>query len=144
MLATVLMEEMKTSATGTFKMLFKEYHSIALLEEGKIEKWWGTLAWNFKATWKSVLEELVKSKHAGKILMRAAEGNEISQDEKDFVRSQVKDIMKGVVFGSVTAVPGSMIIIPLLLWVSKRMGIELRPSSLVKNLKERPDNNENI
>ena len=113
---------------------FSEYHNTIVLLEG-IEGWWEKLAWNFKDTWKKVLEELIKSKDAAHILARAASGEEIDSSEKEFVREQVKDIMRGIVFGSAVAVPGSIVLIPLLLWVSRRMGVEIVPSSFRKNKK---------
>ena len=118
---------------------FKGY----FLEEGirteRISKWWSALAWNFKNTWKNIILELRESKDATQILARAAAGENITDIERKFVHEQVKDIMKGVVFGSAAVIPGSIIIIPALIWISKRLGIDLRPSSFRNNKDDRDE-----
>ena len=108
---------------------FKQYIFESRERERRISTWWNPLSWNYKNTWKKVILELQESKDAAQILARAASGENITDIERKFVHEQVKDIMKGVVFGSVVISPGSIILVPTLLWIAKRLGIDLRPSS---------------
>jgi uncharacterized membrane protein YukC len=74
--------------------------------------------------------EAEETREATAILRKHLGGHELTAEEKKKLREQTYDILKGVGIGlPFMLIPGASIILPLIIAVAKKHGINLMPSS---------------
>lgn len=74
--------------------------------------------------------EAEETKAAGLIIKRHLAGEKISAADNKILKAQMLDILKGVGIGiPILLVPGASIIVPVVLTIAKKHGINLMPSA---------------
>jgi len=74
--------------------------------------------------------EAEETKEAGSIIRRHLAGEKISPEDNKILKAQMFDIMKGVGIGiPILVIPGATIIVPVIIRVAKKYGINIMPSS---------------
>lgn len=82
---------------------------------------------------KKMKNESDKTKEASKIFRRYASGKKVSKEEMKVFRKQMIDVMKILGIGiPFVLVPGSTILLPILLSIAKKYKIDILPSSFKK------------
>jgi hypothetical protein len=79
---------------------------------------------------KRVSNEAKETREAANIIAKYAKGEKITEEEGESLKKQFYDVLKiagiGIPF---TVIPGSSILLPLIVSVSKKKGINILPSS---------------
>lgn len=79
---------------------------------------------------KRLKKEGAETSEAAKILSRYASGEKVSKEDMEKFRNQLIDVVKIIGIGIPMAViPGSTLLLPLVLKVAKKYNIDVRPSS---------------
>lgn len=79
---------------------------------------------------KRISNEAKETKEAAGIIAKYARGEEITEEEEEALKKQFYDVLKMAGIGiPFTLIPGSSILLPLLVSVSKKKGINILPSS---------------
>lgn len=87
---------------------------------------------------KNVEIEAIETITASKIVVKYVRHGKISKDEEKELRTQIYDIFKAVGIGvPFMLIPGSIILIPFLLKIAKKRGIDLLPSAFTKEIENR-------
>ena len=107
-----------------------------VLEENVLKKalgWVKSKGSSGKSKMKSFLislkEELSETKTGIALLQKMASGQDLSQEETDFLKDQAKDIASGAFLLGLFAVPGGGVLTTILLKVAKNLGVDLMPSA---------------
>lgn len=80
-----------------------------------------------KNTWASVKREGKETKQAMEILQRMLKGEEVSDNEKKFLKSQSGDLIKGLAAVVISGIPVPFPITPLLVIVGKKYNFNVLP-----------------
>jgi hypothetical protein len=79
---------------------------------------------------KRIKAEGVETSEAAQILARYAKGGEVSKEEMEKFRSQMIDVIKVIGIGiPFTIIPGSSLLLPLVVAIAKKYKIDILPSS---------------
>lgn len=85
---------------------------------------------SLKDFWDKTNEEVTETVAAEKILTKYLKGQTVSQEEKKFFREQLLDLFKIIFIGIPLAIiPGFSFVMLFLVKISKKMGINIFPSS---------------
>jgi len=77
--------------------------------------------------------EGAETSEAAQILARYAKGDEVSKEEMEKFRSQMIDVIKVIGIGiPFTVIPGSSLLLPLVIAIAKKYKIDILPSSFKK------------
>ncbi len=114
---------------------------FAMLEEHGQKDFVGYLKKNRKKTAvaistfaKNMSSEAKETKEASMLIVKFMKDGKISPEEEKELRMQVYDLFKMVGIGiPFFMIPGSSLLLPFLIKVSKRFGVNLLPSSFNKN-----------
>ncbi len=83
---------------------------------------------------KNMKNESHKTREASKIFRKYALGKEVSKEEMVMFRKQMIDVMKILGIGiPFVLIPGSTILLPILLKIAKKYKIDILPSSFKKD-----------
>ncbi len=77
-------------------------------------------------------EEGKKTSEASIILARYAKGDKVSKEDMDKFRNQIVNVVKMLGLGAFIIVPGSSILLPLIIKIAKKYNINILPSSFNK------------
>lgn len=80
-----------------------------------------------KSTWTAVKREGKETKQAMKILQRMIKGEDVSDNEKKFLKSQSGDLIKGVAAVAISGIPVPFPITPLLVIVGMKYNFNVLP-----------------
>jgi hypothetical protein len=92
-------------------------------------------------TWEATKVEGEETKIALNILSRMIKGEEVSENEKNFLRAQSMDIVRILPLVAVAGIPIPLPITPLLIMLGKKYGFDFLPKDnrgLLKNDEEDP------
>lgn len=79
---------------------------------------------------KRLKKEGLETSEAAQILSRYATGKSVSKEDKDKFREQMIDVIKVLGIGiPFTLIPGSSLLLPLVVAIAKKYNIDIRPSS---------------
>jgi hypothetical protein len=127
---------------------------FAMLEEHGQKDFVGYLKKNRKKTAvaistfaKNMSSEAKETKEASMLIVKFMKDGKISPEEEKELRTQVYDLFKMVGIGiPFFMIPGSSLLLPFLIKVSKRFGVNLLPSSFNKDEenKEKESNKEDL
>jgi|GEM_PF-1140244 len=79
-------------------------------------------------------KEAKETQVASKIMVRYMRDGEISKDEEKELKSQLADIFKAVGLGiPFVLIPGASLILPLLVKIAQKRGIQLLPTAFTEN-----------
>lgn len=113
--------------------LFEE--EVKLKSSGNVSSWlsdkWNSIKDSTKEALRKTVQEFAESKEAGALLARYASGEKLEPEEEEFLKTQAKDIIKGLGLVGVIALPGGSVALKFLLDAAQKFGIELRPSAFV-------------
>lgn len=77
--------------------------------------------------------ESAETSEAAQILARYTKGEEVSKEEMEKFRNQMIDVIKVIGIGiPFTVIPGSSLLLPLVIAISKKYKIDILPSSFKK------------
>ncbi len=98
---------------------------------------------HFDSFLKSIKTEYKGSKSSAKVIEKYIKGQKITPEDDLLLRRQVFDYFKyiGIVIPFIV-IPGSMIILPLLVREAKKRKIDLLPSAFSDNQEEEEENNQ--
>ena len=83
-----------------------------------------------------VAKETKETKEAAKIIKKYIKGQGITPEEDIILKRQIYDILKAVGIGvPFMLIPGSSILLPLIIKIAKRKGINLLPSAFAGGMK---------
>jgi alpha-D-ribose 1-methylphosphonate 5-triphosphate synthase subunit PhnH len=74
-------------------------------------------------------QELGETKEGAVILGKMAMGKELSPEESDALKTQIKDLAKGIPLLALIALPGGGIATVALVKLAKKFGVDLLPTS---------------
>lgn len=75
--------------------------------------------------------ELENTKEAKEILIKYTKGGKISPEEQLFFKKQVLEVSKSIGLGiPILLIPGGMILLSFIIWLSKKYNIDILPSYL--------------
>lgn len=125
---------------------------FAVLEEHGQKDFVGYLKKNRKKTAvaistfaKNMSSEAKETKEASMLVVKFMKEGKISAEEEKELRTQVYDLFKMVGIGiPFFMIPGSTLLLPFMIKVSKRFGINLLPSSFTKEEQEDKINDDPI
>lgn len=84
----------------------------------------------FRIFFKNLNNEAKETKQAGKLIVKYLKEGKLSKEEEKEIRVQIYEILKimgvGVPF---IMIPGSCVLIPFILKLAKKLGIDILPSS---------------
>ena len=113
-----------------------QHQDRMVLEEGKFQDvmgWMKKKGQDAKVAMKDFLEklkvEMSETKEGAQILAALASGQEISKENLDFVKDQIKDLGKGTAMLGLFVLPGGGIAATALVKVAKKFGVNLMPSA---------------
>jgi hypothetical protein len=102
---------------------------LAFLEKLKNSK----VSKALKMFFTNIKQEATETKEAGNIIKSYVSGNKISKDDSLKLKNQFYDVLRSVGIGiQFLLIPGASVLIPLILFLSRKMNIELLPSSFRK------------
>lgn len=79
---------------------------------------------------KRLKKEGLETSEAAQILSRYAMGKPVSKEDKEKFREQMIDVLKVLGIGiPFTLIPGSSLLLPLVVAIAKKYNIDIRPSS---------------
>ena len=82
---------------------------------------------------KRIKKEGSETSEAAIILARYAKGEEVSKEDMDKFRNQMIDVLKILGIGiPFTIIPGSSLLLPLVISIAKKYNIDILPSSFKK------------
>ncbi len=82
---------------------------------------------------KKIKKEGSETSEAAIILARYAKGEEVSKEDMDKFRNQMIDVLKVLGIGiPFTIIPGSSLLLPLVISIAKKYNIDILPSSFKK------------
>jgi hypothetical protein len=82
---------------------------------------------------KRIKKEGSETSEAAIILARYAKGEEVSKEDMDKFRNQMIDVLKVLGIGiPFTIIPGSSLLLPLVISIAKKYNIDILPSSFKK------------
>ena len=82
---------------------------------------------------KRIKKEGSETSEAAIILARYAKGEEVSKEDMDKFRNQMIDVLKILGLGiPFTIIPGSSLLLPLVISIAKKYNIDILPSSFKK------------
>jgi len=82
-----------------------------------------------KSVWDGIKRESSETKEATKILNRMLQGEDISDEEKKFLRNQSMDLLKILPLIAIQGIPVPIPITPLLIVLGKKYGFDILPNS---------------
>jgi hypothetical protein len=82
-----------------------------------------------KSAWKAIKFESKETKDAFNILRKMIKGEDVSDNEKIFLKSQSIDLVKIIPLIAIQGIPGAIPITALLVNVGKKYNIDILPSS---------------
>lgn len=85
-----------------------------------------------KDVWDSVKRESRETKEAVRLLGEVAQGKEITQTQKDFIKAQSVDLVKAVPLIAISGIPVPVPITPFLILLGKKIGFDFLPNSHTK------------
>jgi len=81
--------------------------------------------------------EIAETKEAGIILNKYLHGHKLTIEEKKFIRTQTFDVLKSIgIIVPFAFIPGASILIPVIVVVAKKKGIQILPSSFIDKPKD--------
>lgn len=97
---------------------------------------WDKIKIEFKIFLEKASNEVDETKEAGVILKRHVAGEEITEEEREKVREQIIDLLKGVGIAVPFAlIPGASVVLPFLIKFAEKNGVKILPSSFEKTSK---------
>ena len=105
-------------------MKFQEY-----LNEGLISSWLSKQKMNVIESLKKAYQEIVETKDAGKLLLKAVEGKKLTSKEKSEIKNQSLDVLKGLGLGTLFVLPGGGLLVTMLVMIGKKYNINITPSA---------------
>ena len=78
-------------------------------------------------------QEFDETKEAKNALLKYTRGEKPTEEEVALIRKQSMDILKGLGMGTIFMIPGGSLLLPFLLKMGHRVGIDLIPSAFKKN-----------
>lgn len=94
----------------------------------------------FKEFFTYIKKEIEDTDEMRKVFGKYFRKEEITKEDQELVRHQVKDLLKILGLAAIFPIPGSILLIPLLVKGAKKVGINLMPSKF--NIKESMSNEE--
>jgi hypothetical protein len=75
--------------------------------------------------------EIAETKEAGIIIIKHhVHGEKLTKEEKKFIKTQTYDVLKSIgIVVPFALIPGASVIIPIIVAVAKKRGVEILPSS---------------
>jgi hypothetical protein len=78
-------------------------------------------------------KEFNNTKKAKLILLKYSDGESISKEEQEFFKKQVIEVAKTIGLGiPIIIIPGGLILLSFIIWLSKKYNIDILPSYLNK------------
>ena len=115
----------------------EEYLNEELLDEGLLdwikEKSSAAIA-SIKDGLKKIGQEIKESGEAGSLILKAARGEKLTDDEKGFVKRQLQDIGVGAVLLALFIPPGGALAVGALVKLGKYFNIDILPSAFQEAL----------
>ena len=93
-------------------MNFDEY-----LTEGVLDTWLNKQKGSIINNLKKVFKELIETKESGQILYKLIKRQKVTKEEKEALKEQSVDLLKGIGLGSTFILPGGGLLIALLIYV---------------------------
>jgi hypothetical protein len=90
----------------------------------------------------SANHEIVKTKEAGLIIIKhQVSGEKLSKEEKRFIKEQTYDVLKSIgIIVPFALLPGASVLIPIIVSVAKKRGIDILPSSFNGTVTKQDEN----
>ena len=85
-----------------------------------------------KSMWDGVKRESAETKEAVRLIGELVKGNEITDEQKEFVKAQSVDIAKAVPLIAISGIPVPIPITPILILLGKKIGWDVLPNSHTK------------
>lgn len=92
-----------------------------------------------KSVWNSIKIEGKETKLAYEILVRLIRGEEVSDNEKLFLKKQSADLAKVLPIIAIQGIPFPVPITPLLIILGKKIGLDILPKDHRYLLEEQPE-----
>lgn len=109
---------------------FQKYSEIDESKIGNLSKKMYTKSTNFgKSLFFAIKREGQETKDAFKILSKMIKGKEITDNERDFLKHQSKDIVKILPLIAIQGIPLPIPIIPFLIMLGKKYNFDILPNS---------------
>ena len=86
---------------------------------------------SIKSSLAKVGQEIKESGEAGKLILKAAKGTALSEEEKSFLKRQLRDIGVGAILLALFIPPGGAIAIGALVKLGKYYNIDILPSAFM-------------
>ena len=124
---------------------WRSYLNEEELEEGKFQD---AMSWvkekgkgaveTIKQFFGSLKEELEETSTGAALLQKLAAGQQLSEEESQFLKEQVKDLASGTFLLGLFILPGGGIASAALVKLAKKFNIDLMPSSFQKDAEAEP------
>jgi hypothetical protein len=89
---------------------------------------------------KKLSNEARETKEAAQIVSKYARGEKITEEEEKALKEQIYDVLKVAGIGIPFAlIPGASILLPIIVKIADKKGIELMPSSFATKKEEKND-----